>query len=479
MVGLYRSALVLWLAAAAVAEAGQAKVVDGRVVEVAQPGGRRLFCWFELDGDKLIRDYVLGRMDELGYEISRMGAKMPPAPSLALRTGPKPPAKDIPCWPVAAAATIGDDLWVALAPVPQPKRLMWIGMPPHPHHRVSGGDPWEGGIFQIDPVTRQGKHWASANGLPGALVCHDSGGGQPLPRELAVGAVVQGIRAEGGRVAFTTRNGSKALCDRRLGQWTVVRSGEPKALMDFVRSPRHHLAKGYAIRRLGTLRATEAVPLLVEILGGSPTSAGTDHRFPAMEALIDIGDKACIARLEPLARSENLRTAQFARATIQELQTGFGEPVNGLAFRLTSFWEPCPAGEGLTAYLDVRNAADHPIALCYDDPWPLSPHLILHLVREDGMRVQRTLADRHRTKVHVLEPDEIKRLSRSVSAPAPGTYRLHYVVSIPEEFARTVVERRRIRYHRDLPHAWTGEAVTNAIPLRVLPSRAHGANGPH
>ncbi|MFC1806253.1 hypothetical protein ACFL09_04645, partial [Planctomycetota bacterium] len=396
-------------------------------------------------------------------------------PSLVFRRGPKPPAKDVPCWPLAFAASIGGDLWVALAPVPKPKRLMWTGMPPHPHHSVSGGDPWEGGVFQIDVATHRGEHWTSANGLPEALVCRDTAGGDPLPPELAFGAVVRDIRAEGDRVAFTTRNGSKALCDPRLGTWTVVRSGEPKALMDFVRSPRHHLAKGYAVRRLGALRAREAVALLVEILGGSPTSAGTDHRFPAMQALIDIGDKTCIARLEPLARGKALRTAQFARATIQELETDFGEPVNGLAFRLTSFWEPCPAGEGLTAHLDVRNAADHPIALCYDDPWPLSPHLILHLVSEDGTRIRRKLADRHRTKVHVLQPGEVKRLSRPVSAPPPGAYRLHYVVSIPEEFARAIVERRRLRYH----HPWAGEAVTNTIPLRILPSRADGANDRH
>jgi len=115
------------------------RVLNSRVVEVTRDGGGKVFCWFELDGDRLIKDYALGRLKEENYEIWRMGAKMPPPPTLAFKTGPKSPGEATPCWKIAAAAKIGQSLWVALEPMPRPKRVMYVVMPPHPHHSVSGG----------------------------------------------------------------------------------------------------------------------------------------------------------------------------------------------------------------------------------------------------------------------------------------------------------------------------------------------------
>jgi len=347
---------------------------DGRVLEIDVPGQEKRFCSFEAKGDPLVQKHILGQLDDEQYLLFKLGAEMPPAPEMLLRTGKEMPAEDVPCWRVSAARVIDGHLWVALAGIARPKVVWWTGEPPHPHYTASGGDPYEGGILRVDLETMAVKRWTSADGLPKELVCHDAEAGLPLPPEVVFGAVVTEIRREGERLVFTTRNSSRVLFDPRKEAWTVERAGEPKDLLRLLGpSPENRPYRACAVAQLGALRAKEAIPALIEILGGQPATPGDDHRHGAMEALIAIDAAEAVEGLLPLTRNENLYVRRYALAVIQSVQTPFGKPIAGLRFRLTTRRNPFGAGDTISHVIGVQNVTDHEIVLRYRDPWPRSP----------------------------------------------------------------------------------------------------------
>ena len=386
---------------------------------------------------------------------------MPPDPEVMFKTSDRMPAEDIPCWESAAIGVIDGDLWIALHPIFKPRVLSYIGMPPHPWHVLGGGDPYEGGIVCVDLKTMATQRWTSADGLPPELVCRDAKA--PLPERIVLGAVVSEIGREGDQLVFTTRNNSRVRFEPAKKAWTAVRAGEPEDLLELLRGGQSNFFyREYAIGQLGRLRATCAIPTLVEILASRPTSAGMEHRIPAAEALIAIDDKSAIKHLRPLTGHELLLTRQYARGVIQAIETHYGRPVEGLRFRLTTHGDPSPTGGNIDVCIWVRNVSDREIPFRHRDYWPLSPHLILKIRREDGSAIQRETDQSRRHETYVLKPGEVVRLHRYVDPLPPGRYHIKYQISIPVQYEQLPYGQRRPR------DTWRGTATTNEIAVEVL-----------
>jgi hypothetical protein len=305
-------------AAAPRAEGRVPEILEARVVKIKTGDGER-FCWFEVKGDPLIVKFALGKTRPEEYEISRMGEKKPEAPDAEFRIGADPPDKSVACWRISAARQTGDHLWLALEPIRRPTVMMWIGRPPHPHGSESGGHPYEGGIVRLHIPSGAAHRWTSARDLPDALVCRDAG--RPLADDVLFGAVVKEIGEDGGELVFLTRNGSEVRLDPAKSVWRTVRRGEPAALVSLLRAEtagNDH--KGYAIGRLGMLRAREAVPALIEVLASKPTAAGNEHRYEAMEALVAIADARAVAPIQELLRDKG----PYIRRAAASALGGFG-----------------------------------------------------------------------------------------------------------------------------------------------------------
>jgi len=440
-----------------------------RTIHLPGADGEKRLCWFEAKSDDaLIRKYILGQLlnAKVEYVLRRFGSKMPASPGVELKTGPREPAEGIPCWRVAASATVDKMLWVALAPIPRPRVVYWIGMPPHPHSEMSGGPPYEGGILRVDLATLTVERWTSANGLPPELVCPNA---DSFPDALRFGAIVTGIGEERGHIAFTTRSQSKVLFDPARKTWTAVRCGEVKPLIGLLTKDS---CTAYAIERLSQLRSKEAVPALIKILARAPAPAGRDFRFRARQALLAINDKSALPGLRKLVNAKHLRTRQYARFIIQEMETPFGEPVNGLRFHITTPDNPRPGGWQINVHVSVMNTTDSEIALCYVYGRSISRHIALAMEpAPEGFPARKP--SRYPTRhtiikpggvarfYHYLDPDHLKTKTFAV-----GTYRITCRINVPAEFAAKMKRQRGA----GSPDVWHGSVTTNTVAVHVIKS---------
>lgn len=442
------------------------RVVDGRLIELADDASAKRFCWFELAGDKRIERYVLGQIKDEDHLLTRMGAKMPPAPTLSVKMGHKPPGKDVPCWRISAAAKTGGALWAYAVPVPRPKVTWYIGQPPHPHHVASGGDPYEGGVFRIDPSTGAAMRLVAADGLPDALVCHDGQAHPGASGESLWGPVVSDIRAEKGKIVFTTLYHSKVTYDPAARKWTVLYSGEPKVLTKILRRwPEQRRRGEWAIRRAGQIRCKEAVPFLADILARCHQIEHVPMvgvAFGVRDALAAIGDPSCLPRLRAIAKGKNRIPAFCANYAIHHLTVPFSQPQGGLRFRLIPTESPGQRGV-VNAYIYVQNATNRQIAFCYGDDWPLAEHLVRRIRSDDGTVVEQKDQKARRIRRVLVAPGQTQGIHRNFRYTGKGPCRLRYRVHVPQAAANQWQKRWKA------PEIWHGSVETNEVTIEWWP----------
>jgi hypothetical protein len=436
-------------------------IVEQRAVQMTYPDGRREFCCFELTGDPLVVKHVRGEAEGSAYVVdSRGGVKMPPPPKAVLKRTGRVPPQDVACWPISTILLDGHTLWVALEAVARPGIQCYIDMPPAPWRVLSGGDPYEGGVWQIDLAGLSHKHFTAGTGLPDDLVCRQPKDGFPLPEEIVFGPVVTAISLEGQRIVFSTRNGSRVLYIPETGIWETVRSGERETLLGLLAAKKRGVALLYAIQRLGILREKRAVPGLLDLL-----EAG---RYDAMEALIAINDPSAEERLEALAEKPEIETRQLARAVLLGMRTPFGQPVGGLAFRLLTRENPNWAEACTTVILEIRNVSDSPRAFAYENVSLLPPQIEPHIVQADGTPVPAQPAQRGQRRLLEIARGDVGQVFGQLDFLAPGTYRVGCRVT----GSAGAAEKASAVKAPPAATIWQGEVRTNEILVEILPPRS-------
>lgn len=439
-------------------------VVDSRYVEVTASSGAKTYCWLELTGDALIRRYVLGEIRSDTYMLTKMGAEMPAPPMLTVRPAGPPPGADVPRWRIAAAAKVGEVLWLYVAPVPRPRVTVWIGMPPHPWRQRSGGDPYEGGVVRVDLAGGKAEGWTSENGLPDALVCHDGQDVTTASGDASWGPVVREIVAADGKIAFTTHYGSRVACDPAGQGWKVLQDGEPAVLAAILQQWKIDARAVWATRRAGVIRCREAVPHLVAALGGCHELGGRegDMAFAAKDALIAIGDASCAAELQRIAEGAHRTAANCATAAAQHLTVPFSEPVAGLSVRLIATEAFPLLGGGGNVEVQVKNTSDRPLAFYYNKHYANSPHLAGEIRSADGSVTEVRPGEDLFASREVLEPGQVVTIHRPIDPHPAGRYVVRYRIDIPEVAARDwqkADDKSPIK-------VWWGSIQTNEVALR-------------
>jgi hypothetical protein len=291
-------------------------ICNSKVVEVNEPDGSSKYYWFEAKCDPLIRKYILKEIELSEYILTGMGSKSPNAPDVILSIKDNMPGKEIPCWNISAARIIDDYLWISLIPIRQPRITQYISMPPHPHGVRPGGNPYEGGIIRIELKTSKWTRWTSLAGLPTEMVCREVEG---LPEKIIFGNVITQIQKNKDKIIFKSRNQSEMQFDIEQGKFKCIHSEEPNTLIALLKDGKtyyNYIVTSYAVERLGQLHSIEAIPLLVEILSSHPDTAGTDCRYEAKNALIEINSRLALDKLKILVDSEDERTREYSREVI-------------------------------------------------------------------------------------------------------------------------------------------------------------------
>lgn len=444
------------------------RVIDARYVEISVGAGGKRYCWLELSGNPLIHRYVLGEVHGNDYVLTNMGDKAPDPPKLIVRLDGKLAPATVPRWRIAAAAKVGQVLWLCVAPVPRPRITLYIGKPPHPSWEISGGDPYEGGVVRVDLASGKSERWTSENGLPDALVCHDGQEVVLASGHASWGPVAGEIRAEDGKVVFTTAYGSRVACDPAGREWPVLHDGEPAALVAILRQWKADPRAVWAMERAEVIHCKEAVPHLVAALGGCHEldhEAMVSMALAAKDALIAIGDASCAEALRKIVEGPNRIAANCASAAAQHLTVPFSEPVAGLAVRLVTQEAFPMLGCGSGVEVQVRNMSDHPLAFYYNKQHQDSSHLAGDIRSEDGSATELPARKDRHVRREVLEPGQVVTLYRLLEPRPAGRYVVRFRIDIPEAAAREwqkTDDKSPIKI-------WSGSMETNEATLRWRP----------
>ena len=176
-------------------------------------------------------------------------------------------------------------------------------------------------------------------------------------------------------------------------------------------------------------------------------------------------NKSALPGLRALAKGERLQTCQFARFVIQEMETPFGHPVNGLRFRITTPDDPTHTGEQINFRISLANTTNSDIVFCYKDFWPYSPHIVLAVEPEPEGQADRKRNRYSHSKRLLVKAGGSAQIHRYVPPLPAGTYQVTCRISVSAEEA---AERKKIAGAK-APEVWYGAARTNPVTVHVLP----------
>ena len=487
---LLAAAVVIWIASgcdgqgagarpagtAAVRAPAEAQVQlrDGRYVDITTPDGKKRYFWCEMTGDeRLLREqrdtarrnrgggWHGPRYARLGISLNRgIGAtdKMPGAPGMEVRLSAKPPADDLACWFLSAAALVDGCVYAYALPIPPPYRQWYIGMPPHPSHREVIGQPWQGGVVRVPLRGGASRRWT--RDLPGWIRCRNGdtakyGGGL----QHYWGPAVIDIRKERGQVVLTSMDLARVAFDPATGAWTVLNGDRPRSPVDLLRVWRNYPSAGVGIGAAGVRRLKEAVPHLLDVLAGSP------YRRDAALALVQIGDASCIPALQKLARSDSPGVCSAANTALSGLAGPFPPPVGGLSFRLVPHDSPLKAGKKGWVVLLMRNESRRPVAFCYSYPYPLAGYMVGETRPVTGGRWETVQPKEAGDLIRcVLEPGQAGQAICCVGPRGPGRYRVRLTVSVSGDLAAQMQKHEGWQ----TPAIWSGRHQTNEVTLEWL-----------